>query len=352
MLGALAITIPRLFVHTGTLSLFLSIASLALVLIAVTIIFQEFFSYNEFIDKLFPVATAENIVATFKPAVERRATIVVCAHHDSAREFRLIYKFKGLYVLFVLVAFLVLFLMLIVTSLNMAGDILLLFGMIAHDSWLFTSNAVLATILALTPVAAFMFVFTGDDVVPGGRDDLAGCVTVLGTARFIAKHRPRFVEVKVATLDSEEAGLRGSKRFIAMHREELAGNGFILNSDSIGNHGIVTVVSHESTTRTKHDAKWVEFIANASRRIGIQGIDVVVKGDPFGGGGTDAVSFTRAGIPATTIHMYMPLRYHLEKYHTRYDDASFVEPCAIQDAVDIAIAVIRDLDDRCSDEKE
>ncbi|MHA1794330.1 MAG: M28 family metallopeptidase [Promethearchaeota archaeon] len=318
-------------------------------LVAFIIAFEEFFSYREFIDKFFPKATAENVIATFKPRKERRATLFISGHHDSAREFYLIYKFRNAYVVFILASFLQLFLMTFLAIWNPIWDTLLFFKVIQQSYWPFTvSTVLLYIILPLLPLSLFMFKFTSGNNVPGARDCLAGCVTALGIAQWVSENRPDFIEIKTATLGSEEAGLRGSRRYVAKHLKELSDNTFVLVFDGIGSHDTATIVSGEVTTRTVHDPEWVDFVHDTATTVNIDGLKVEKKNDPFGGGGTDAVSFTRGNIPATTIHMFTPLKEHLTDYHTRRDRLHFVDARAIQDSVEIGIAVIKKLDEKFS----
>ncbi|MHA1717313.1 MAG: M28 family metallopeptidase, partial [Promethearchaeota archaeon] len=319
--------------------------SFCLSLISFIIAYEEFFSYREFIDKLFPKEKSENIVAIFSPEIEKRATLIVSAHHDSAREFYLLYKFKQGYVVFVLSAIILLYMMFGWTAWNLITSILIFFGITSEASWIFLISKMVMYIIAVLFIPAlFMFKFTGGNVVPGARDNLAGCVSVLGVARYVSKHRPKYVEIRTITFGSEEAGLRGSKRYAAVHKQELSKDAYALNLDGIGRHNVATVVSAENTTRTKHDADWVQFVANSAKKTAIEGMKVAINPDPFGGGGTDAISLTRAGIPATTIHMFTPLKDHLENYHTRRDLPSFVDKEAIRDSIAIIIEVIKDLD--------
>ena len=346
VITTISLSTTRWFGVVGNeLALFFSFISLVLTALAFLITYQQFLAYKEFIDPMFPKQKSVNNIATFSPKKEKKITIIFSAHHDSAKEFRLLFWFKRFYVVFVLASFLVLFMVLFISGWNLLSDVLILAPITSDVSWMLNvSNILLIIVFCLLPIALFMFWFTGDNVVPGARDCLAGCVSVLGIAEWVAKNRPYHVEVKAVTFGSEEAGLRGSKRFVARHIDELKNATYNLNFDGVGRHGMCSIVRNELTTNTRHDPKWLSVVKKAALDLEIEGMDVELEDDPWGGGGTDSVSFTRAGIPSTTIHMFRPLSEHLTDYHTRRDRIHFVDADAIRDCVDIGISLLFRLD--------
>jgi aminopeptidase YwaD len=60
--------------------------------------------------------------------------------------------------------------------------------------------------------------------VPGAADNLSACATVLATCRFLLENPafiPQDTEIRFISFGSEEAGLRGSRRYVERHLDEL-----------------------------------------------------------------------------------------------------------------------------------
>ncbi|MBD3228517.1 MAG: M28 family peptidase [Candidatus Lokiarchaeota archaeon] len=351
-IAVLIIMITRFFLPYFPARPSISLGIMIMVLVGFTIAFEEFLSYKEFIDPLFPKETAENIIATFKPTQEKKAVLIISGHHDSAREFFLIYKFKQFYAIVVLISLILLFLEMFLSIWNTIWDFVLFFGLILEFHWAFAVSKVLTIIiLCLLPISIFMFWFTGDNVVPGAMDNLSGSVTTLGVARWLKdpENRPKFIEVRTISFGGEEAGLRGSRRYARRHEKELQRHAYILNYDGISKPGVCRIIKGEHTTRTYHDKEWANFVAEAVKNADIKGLkEINVENAMFGRGGSDSVSFTRINVPATTIQIMPKLLDELNYYHTRRDTPDKVSPNALYQGLSVSIAVIKKLEEKYS----
>ncbi len=61
-------------------------------------------------------------------------------------------------------------------------------------------------------------------IVPGAADNLSACGVVVAMSRYLAQNPsdiPADTEVCFITFGSEEVGLRGSRRYVARHLDEL-----------------------------------------------------------------------------------------------------------------------------------
>ena len=135
MLTGIIMATLQVFFNYTLFGPYWSLIILILVGIGFFIAYGQFLGYREFVDFLFPKATAENIAAIFNPSAEKRAILIVSGHHDSAREFWLIHKFKQLYIVFVLASMLLLFIITIFAIWNVIWSFLFYYGVVSLLSW-------------------------------------------------------------------------------------------------------------------------------------------------------------------------------------------------------------------------
>jgi len=195
---------------------------LALTLAAAScgILFLEIFRYREFVDFLFPRRQGENVIGTVRPKGEPAQRIIVSGHMDSAYEFNLNLYLKGAHDP--------------VQSVGMLGVVIAFFGSLAKTIAyfnVFSNDAALAgvgiALIVLSPIAALFLFFTSWKPVPGAGDDMAGVSVVAGLGRYLGEAKrsvdwfPERTEVVLLGASSEEAGLRGAKRYVKRHLKEM-----------------------------------------------------------------------------------------------------------------------------------
>ena len=82
---------------------------------------------------------------------------------------------------------------------------------------------------------------------------------------------PKHTRIKLISFGSEEAGLRGSKRYIAKHLGELKENkAKLLNIDSISMKDKIVVVRRETLSGTKHDKQLSQEILDIGKELILQ----------------------------------------------------------------------------------
>ena len=132
-------------------------------------------------------------------------------------------------------------------------------------------------------------------------------------------------EIRIVTFGCEEAGMRGSRRYVAAHREELtAARARLFNIETVA-HPIINIMRSDFNGMVKHSPAMVDSLVAASAKAEVP---YRVRPFPFGGGGTDAGPFSRAGIEAACV---LQLRYPqqiIHFYHQPADNCSVlsIEP--------------------------
>jgi len=302
---------------------------------ALLITVLELLVYREFVDPLFPSAEGENAVAIIKPHGDVRRRVVVSAHMDSAYEFNLWYFLKNAGIPVMVVAF-------AAPLVPFVGALLKTFLDPSTDPALFDTIGYLC--LALYPIVGLNFFFHTYTVVPGAMDDLAGVSVVDATghalARAIADGSPlHSTEVVLLGTSSEEAGLRGVKRFVSAHRDALTATPtYGLFVDGIYDERHLTVINREVTTGAKHDARLVELARYAAEQRGWPMKETLI---PFGA--TDASAFTVAGVPAVALLCQDTTRL-APNYHTRLDVIEHVRKDSLKVTLQIVLDMIDQID--------
>lgn len=308
----------------GILFWFLPIASVFIYIYGLSIFFFESMNLNEYIDFLFPESTGTNIIGKLKPdsGNSTKKIVLVSAHHDSAYEFPLFanprYKLISLSTVGSIV------LVIVASIIKFILDIL---GI---------SNPVSNIILLLFPlISAGMVGYTGfklhsKKLILGANDNLSGVSVVLALAKHFSTHKPKNIEIWFISFSCEEC-MRGSKRFVQRHFEELK-NSITINMDGVG-YGDLTIVSAEPYYLTKHSMQLAEEFKRSS--------NLPIRILPFGG--TDAAFFSRKGLKAISV-LGMPPKGSPTTWHQLTDAPAIIEKENLETMYNIMVNYLSELD--------
>ena len=125
--------------------------------------------------------------------------------------------------------------------------------------------------------------------------------------------------------------MRGSKRFVQKHYEELK-NSRTLNFDMVG-RGEICIISAEPYYTTKHSFEFAREIQNAT--------DLPIKVVRFGG--TDAAFFSKKGLKAVSLVGLTPHGYP-DTWHEMTDTPKIIEPVKLDKTFESTLKYLKDLD--------
>jgi len=306
--------------------------------IGIAVLFYEVVRYREFIDIFFPKRTGENVAGFVAPRGEARKRVIISAHLDSAYEFKVWYWLKGFSVPAMAIAFLA---PVLLVGASLARTIADSSG--TPENAAFTALGI--ALIALTPVVGIFFFFHTRDVVPGAMDNMAGISVLAGLSRYLndAKegggYYPENTEVVLLALSSEEAGLRGAKRYAARHKNEyLRTPTFCIFLDNIADERYLTVFKREIWCGAKMDPYLLELSREAAAA---KGKDIIMT--VMAVGATDASAFAREEIPSVSICCYDSSRL-MPNYHTRHDTIENVRPESLAVSLQLVIDMIKRID--------
>jgi aminopeptidase YwaD len=163
--------------------------------------------------------------------------------------------------------------------------------------------------------------------VPGAADNLSASALVVAMCRFLVRNPsaiPEETEVRFVSFGSEEAGLRGSRRYVERHREELKRlEARLLNFETVVDPAI-TILTSDLNGTVKNDPGMVTSTVAAAERARVPyNIRPAILGVA-----SDAAPFTRAGLKAATLLPFKVPQQMVAFYHQDRDtpDVLTIEP--------------------------
>lgn len=333
------------FIPIPSIPIIPAILALTLNAIAFIIMWFEFFSYNEFIDRLFKEKPSQNVVGTIKSEGDVEQILIISGHHDSALQFNLLRYLKHGYFIIIFFGFVIYFVWFFISGVN------LVFTAFFPDLIGFFDKTVIRILIIGTPafVGLFLFVWPGEraNTVPGAVDNLSAVAVVLGLGRYLQKHPdliPSGTEIRLISFGCEEAGLRGAYRYAEAHLEELQKyDGIVLNMDGVMHNETCMIIENEPTTRTRHSKEVVEKLEKAAELVEIPinafGDSILMKIGGLLSGGSDAAAFSKAKIKAATLASMKLSKFPLF-YHQPSDTLDMISKGSLELALKVLIGYL------------
>lgn len=172
---------------------------------------------------------------------------------------------------------------------------------------------------------------------PGAMDNLTG----VGASIFMGKYfkenpekLPDNCRVIIASLGSEEAGLKGSEAFMKAHAgdKNLLINPYFFNIDSLRDYEHFNAVKGDSWLMSKFDDDMKNMLVKAFENAGVKPNIIV---NPVGG--CDSTPICRAGYKTITFAAQKP--DVTDYYHTYRDTCDGLDMNTLEKSVDIIIDV-------------
>jgi hypothetical protein len=304
------------------------------IVLAIIPMITQLVLYKEAYDPLFKKMTSVNVVSVKKPEGEIKRRIILNGHADATWEWSLLYKlgFNGFKLTFIgAVAGAVYFLILTVISLIVDGlslvelpsNVMLILGLIG---------------IVFLPFWIAMIWFSDEKtVVDGANDNLTGCYIPMAVAKALKEENIKLqnTEFMVVLSGSEEAGLRGAKRFAAKHKDEMSDvETIVVPFETVREFEHLSIFERDLNMTVPCDRQVLALLKKAGDNVGID-----LKIGKVELGATDAAAFTQAGFKSVCLggmdHNLKPY------YHTRLDTCDNLGPDALAAALDIALEAVQ-----------
>ena len=309
-----------------------------LMFVALVIFVFQFIRYKEMLDWLFPKRQSQNVIGVIKPRGEVKKRVVVSGHMDSAYEFNIWLFFKNAAIPIMIVTVLAFVYLLVVSVMRSVA----LYNLTADaDLYLWLGVAAVA-LYPLVGLFAFFHTYTP---VPGAMDDMAGVAVAAGLGRCLhdakknGEFYPENTEVVLIGMACEEAGLRGARRYVQRHLQELKRTPtFGLFLDGVYDEQFLTVIHREICTGAKHDPALVKMAQDVAANRNWPIIRTVI---PLGA--SDATEFSNAGIPSVCL-LCQDTSKLVPNYHTRYDTIEKIKPRSLAVAMQMTLDMLERID--------
>jgi hypothetical protein len=297
----------------------------------------EFYLGLEVIDPIFKHRQSVNVAGSLrKPGTDTvRRLLIVSGHHDSALENTWLRLF-GYGFFFLSSTFLIGMVTLLVMNLTQLA------GLVVGNAALVRAARLGWVWLAYPVVPAIIFgIFAnrgrqGGGVVPGAVDNLSACACAVALCRFLVRNPdwiPEETEIRFITFGSEEAGLRGARRYVARHLDELKRlEARVLNIEMVA-HPEITILRSDVNGTVRHAPGMVKSVAAAAERAGVP---YKLAGASIGIG-TDAACFSRAGLQATTVLPFKSPQQLVAFYHQKWDRPERLSRQALLNVLKLAL---------------
>jgi hypothetical protein len=193
-----------------------------------------------------------------------------------------------------------------------------------------------ATAAVLADVAAH-------DVVPGANDNASGAVALVALARALTERPPRDVRVLFLST-SEEATCDGIAEFGRRHYPELPRERtFFLSLDTIGSPTLLVLRGEGMLRMRTYPHRSLALLDGVADELGIELVPGLRNRNA-----TDACHPLAAGYECASVSSVTELN-QLSNYHWPTDTAENVNYETMADAIRLAEAVVRRLDERWLD---
>jgi aminopeptidase YwaD len=167
----------------------------------------------------------------------------------------------------------------------------------------------------------------------------ASALTV-AMCRFLVKNPaciPPDTEIRFISFGSEEAGLRGSRRYVARHLAELKRmDARLLNFETVA-HPEITILTSDVNGAVQNSPEMVKSVVAAAH---CAGVPYQVKSASLGVG-TDAAPFSRAGLKAATLLPFKVPQQLVAFYHQKWDTPEILTVEPLLNVLKLAIEWIR-----------
>ena len=326
---------------------FIPVLALVLAILMLLIYYLARFRDRNLVNLLAKKSTTKNIIAKYEPEKERKKIVIFSGHHDSAFHMPL-FKRKTSVIVFIQnsaiagIAFLVIAAIwktvyFFIPGISLMKAFSYSIGSLIVD-WFYLPDLIF--VLALIGlVFGFYFLFTmvTNTPVMGANDNLTSVSMLFAIGEYLKENPPKNIEIRLISFGAEEPGLVGSKYYVDKRLEEL-NDAMNINFETLGS-GRLGLIAKEKDNNVVHDEEFVIFLHDLAEKLGY---DLPAKQIIFGN--TDAGSFSKKGIKATTIFAYSSDDI-FDLWHSTEDVVENLDEKPLRQAFELTKKIIEELDE-------
>ncbi len=317
-----------------------------LTIIKLLIFYLARFKDRNLVNLFVKKAKTKNIIAIFEPTVEKKKLVIFSAHHDSAFYMPLFEKKVKEVTIIQNSAIGGMILLLIsgiwkaISYFVPAAGILRLFDYSLGT--LTVSWFLLPDILFLISLGGlgFAFYFLKNMVtktpVVGANDNLSSIAVLFSLGEYLKENPPQNLEIRLISFGGEEPGMVGSTFYVKNNLGELK-EAININFENLGS-GKLGVIEKEKDNNIKHDIELVRFLQNIANKNGFE-----LPSKKIHYGNTDAGSFSKKNIIATTVFCYNKEDI-FDLWHSTDDIVDNIDENILGDAFEFSLKIIEEIE--------
>ncbi len=301
----------------------------------------EFLLCREVFDPFFPKKQSINVIGKLrKPGTkEVKHLLIVSGHHDSALENTWI-RYTGYGFYFFSATFFIGIILLAVACL------IQFVGLVIGNEAVARAGTIewIVLVYPIVPAMIYATILTqgkkNGGIVPGAADNLSACAVAVALCRYLEENPaiiPDDTEVRIITFGSEEAGCRGSKRYVDRHLAELKQLDTRLLNYEIIAYPEISILSSDLNGTVKYTPEMVRSVVAAAQRAGVP----YKISNGIIGAGCDAVPFSQAGIKSITLLPFQSPQQLLAFYHQDRDTPQVLTIPPLFNALKLTLEWIR-----------
>ncbi len=310
------------------------IVSLCTLLFAVV----QVFTYKGWFDKLFKQEESSNVYSVIDGKGKIDHTIVFSGHADSSWLWKMAVKNPKTMILRTVYGVVGVVAVIIGSFIRFIVDMPSVFSHEGVSTPLYIF-LVAAPLLFIPGIYSLCIYLSHDkkQASPGAMDNLTGVGMAIYMGRYFKENPDKLPDncrIIVASLGSEEAGLKGSEAFMKTHAgdDKLLINPYFFNIDSLRDYDHFNAVKGDSWLMTKFDKDMQDMLVKAFENAGVKPNIIV---NPVGG--CDSTPICRSGYKTITFAAQNPIV--TDYYHTYKDTCDGLDMNTLEKSVDIVLDV-------------
>ena len=320
--------------------------SLGLAILMLAIYYLARFKDNNLLNLLVKKDITENVIASFKPAKEKKI-VIFSGHHDSAFHMPLFEKTQDKIALIQNGAIMGLVLLVIsgiwktisffvpITGIKIIFQYSL--GSLTVIWFVLPDIIFLLAILGLIPAYYFLMNMVTNTPLIGANDNLSSVAMLFVLGQHLKDNPPKNIEVRLISFGGEEPGLVGSKFYVENRIDELK-DAININYETVG-RGTLGIIAKEKDNNVSHSDELIRFIQKVAEENGYE-----LPAKKISYGNSDAGSFSKQGIKATTIYGFGKGEV-FDLWHSTEDIVENLDKEILRDTSDLSIKIIKKLDE-------
>lgn len=332
-------------------------AMFAFIGLALWTLVAELMIMLEFTDRFYKQDVSRNVFGVLKPQGEVKLRIIFGGHSDSAYEIPFARKYGATITTLMILGICYGVVALVFQLIKLILDLSSVSMTVGLVPGLFRITVVDVIFLLTLPVGYPYIVWVVKNVasrskiVLGANDNLSGVAASLALGKYFKEHRPKHVEIWAGAFGCEEAGQRGSKRFVAKYGPQgVLDNAYTVVLESISGIGF-GILSAEKMYLTwpqmkpvYHSKELVDKFFNAVENYRkSKGAVPYYKVHEATFAGTDATRFSQKGYKAIALASGGDNLF-ISNWHDETDIPKNINKLMLWHAVNMAASFVDEMD--------